>query len=246
VIDREFAVGGSPSIKISLRSGRVRVETGDAGTVRVMVDTRDPSFEVTQRGDAIFASGERGGRADITVHAPTMIDTEVATASADVEVVAPVGRLEVASASGDISFDTATRLQAKSASGEVRGNEVYGESRCVTASGDIRIGTVGERADLSTASGDITIDQCRGSLSVASLSGDIRVGRHTGPDLNAKSMSGGVRLGIPPRTRLDLDANTLSGRVSLPSTSPSTEPPEREMSVRVRLVSGNLTIERVD
>jgi DUF4097 and DUF4098 domain-containing protein YvlB len=157
-----------------------------------------------------------------------------------------VGRLEVASASGDISFDTATRLQTKSASGEVRGNEVYGESRCVTASGDIRIGTVGERADLSTASGDITIDQCRGSLSVASLSGDIRVGRHTGPDLNAKSMSGGVRLGIPPRTRLDLDANTLSGRVSLPSTSPSTEPPEREMSVRVRLVSGNLTIERVD
>jgi hypothetical protein len=81
---------------------------------------------------------------------------------------------------------------------------------------------------------------------VATLSGDIRVGRHTGPDLKAKSMSGGVRIGIPPRTRLDLDANTLSGRVSLPSPGTGDEPPEREMGVKVRLVSGNLRIDRVD
>jgi DUF4097 and DUF4098 domain-containing protein YvlB len=246
VIDREFPVGESPSVKIGTRSGRVRVEAGEPGVVRMLVDTRDPSFEVTQRGDAILASGERGGRADVTVYAPPMIDIEVATASADVSVVAPVGRLEVASASGDVVFDTALRLQMKSASGAVRGNGVDGEARCVTASGDIRIGTVGERADLSTASGDITIEQCQGSLSVATLSGDIQVGRHTGPDLNAKSMSGRVRIGIPPRTRLDLDANTLSGKVSLPSPSQSPEPPEREMSVKVRLVSGNLRIERVD
>jgi DUF4097 and DUF4098 domain-containing protein YvlB len=93
----------------------------------------------------------------------------------------------------------------------------------------------------------VVIEQCRGELSVASLSGDIRVGQLTGPELNAKSVSGGVRIGIPARTRLDLDASTLSGKVSLPpSPGPSTEPPEREMSVKVRLVSGNLRIDRVD
>jgi Putative adhesin len=246
VIDHEFPVGDSPSVTIGTRSGRIRVQAGEPGVVRVLVDTRDPTFEVTRRGDAILVSGERGGRADVTVHAPPMIDVEVSTASADVAVVIPVGRLEVASASGDVVFDTADRLQMKSASGAVRGNQVTGEARCVTASGDIRIGTLGERADLSTSSGDITIEQCRGSLSAATLSGDIRVGRHTGPDLNAKSMSGGVRIGIPPRTRLDLDANTLSGRVSLPSPGPGDEPPEREMGVKVRLVSGNLRIDRVD
>jgi DUF4097 and DUF4098 domain-containing protein YvlB len=246
VIDHEFPVGESPSVKIGTRSGRIRVEAGEPGVVRVLVDTRDPTFEVTKRGDAILASGARGGRADVTVHAPPMIDVEVSTASADVAVVIPVGRLEVASASGDVVFDTATRLQAKSASGTVRGNGVEGEARCVTASGDIRIGIVGQRADLSTASGDIVIEQCNGALSVASISGDIRVERHTGLDLNAKSMSGGVRIGIPPRTRLDLDASTLSGKVSLPSSVPSPEPPEREISVKVRLVSGNLRIDRVE
>ena len=246
MIDREFPVGESPSVKVGIRSGLVRIETGEPGVVRVVVDTRDPGFEVTQRGDVIHASSDKGGRADVIVHAPPLTDVEVATASADVNLVVGVRRLEVATASGDVTFDTADRLQMKSASGAVRGNQVTGEARCVTASGDIRIGTVGERADLSTASGDITIDQCRGSLSIATLSGDIRVGRHTGPDLNAKSMSGGVRIGIPARTRLDLDANTLSGRVSLPSPGPGGEAPEREMGVKVRLVSGNLRIDRVD
>jgi DUF4097 and DUF4098 domain-containing protein YvlB len=176
-----------------------------------------------------------------------MTDVEVSTASADVEVLTPVGRLEVASASGDVVFDTAGRLQTKTASGTVMGKGVDGEARCITASGDIRIGVIGDRADLSTASGDVVIEQCHGELSVASLSGDIRVGRHTGPDLNAKSMSGGVQIGIPSRTRLDLDASTLSGKVSLPASSgPSPGPPEREMSVKVRLVSGNLRIDRVD
>jgi DUF4097 and DUF4098 domain-containing protein YvlB len=247
VIDQEFPVGDSPSVKIGTRSGRVRIEAGEPGIVRIQVDTRDPTFEVTRRGDTILASGERSGRADVTVHAPSMIDVEVSTASAEVEILTPVGRLEVASASGDLVFDTAVRLQTKSASGTVGGNGVEGEARCITASGDIRIGVIGDRADFSTASGDVVIEECHGELSVASLSGDIRIGRLTGPELNAKSVSGGVRIGIPPRTRLDLDASTLSGKVRLPASSaPSPEPAEREMSVKVRLVSGNLRIDRVD
>ena len=246
MIDRELTVGESPSVKVGVRSGRVRVEPGEPGMIRVIVDTRDPTFEVIQRGDAIFASAERGGRADVTVHVPPMTDIEVATASADLTVVPPVGRLEIASASGNIGFDTAERLQVKTASGDIRGKAVNGEARCVTASGDIRIRIVDDRADLSTASGDVTIEQCAGSMSVATLSGDIRVDRLTGPDLNAKSMSGEVRVGIPPRTRLDLDASSLSGKVSLPSSNPSSEPPERETRVKVRLVSGSLRIVLAD
>lgn len=246
MIDHEFTVGDSPSIKVGVRSGRVRVEPGQPGMVRILVDTRDPTFEVVQRGDAISASGERGGRAEVTVHVPPAANIEVSTASADVEVVAGVGRLEVASASGDLRFDTATRLQVKSASGAIWGNRVDGEARCITASGDIQITQVADRADLSTASGDVVIDKSTGTLSIATLSGEIRVHRHTGPDLSVKSMSGGVRIGIPPRTRLELDATTLSGKVILPTSQPSSDPPEREMSVKVRLVSGDLRVVRAD
>jgi DUF4097 and DUF4098 domain-containing protein YvlB len=247
VIEHEFTVGDSPvMLRIAIRSGRVAVEPGKPGLVRLSVDTQDKTFEIRQRGDAIVASGERGGRAYVTVNAPPSTDVEVSTASGDVNVGLPVGRLEVSSASGDVSFDSAQRLQVKSASGSIRGNQVEGEARCVTASGDIRIGQVLERADLSTASGDITIDQCTGTLSCATLSGDVRIDELTGPSLNVKAMSGGVRIGIRSRTRLDLDANSFSGRVKLPTPNPSPEPPEREISVKVRLVSGDLRIDRLD
>ncbi len=246
MIESEFPVGDSAVVKIAIRSGRVAVEPGPAGHVTVSVDTSDPTFDVRQRGDVIVVSGERGGRAYVTARVPPMTNVEISTASGDVNIVPPLGRLDVATASGDIGFDSVHRLQAKTASGSVRGNVVEGEARCMTASGDIQISRLLERADLSTASGDIAVDRCDGVLSCASISGDIRVREHTGSSLSVKSMSGGVRIGIPSRTRLDLDANTLSGRVKLPSPSSNLGPPEREISAKIRLVSGDLRIDRVD
>jgi len=245
VIEREFSVESPSLVKVAIASGRVAVEAGEPGVVRVSADTRDPTFDIRQRGDAIVAGGEKAKRAFVTVQVPQATDVEVSTASGDVNIVTPVARLEVASASGDVSFNTAIRLQVKTASGSVSGNRVEGEARCTTASGDIRISQLLERADLSTASGNITIDQSVGIIACATLSGDIRVGELSGPSLNVKSMSGSVRIGIPTRTRLDLDANTFSGRVRLPTPSANAEPPEREITAKIRLVSGDIRIDRL-
>lgn len=245
MIERDFSVKSPSLVKVTIASGRVAVEAGEPGVVRVSADTRDPTFDVLQRGDAIVAGGERGGRAFVTVQVPQPTDVEVSTASGDVNIVTPVARLEVASASGDVSFNSAIRLQVKTASGSISGNRVEGEARCITASGEIRISQLLERADFSTASGNITIDQSVGIIACATLSGDIRVGELTGPSLNVKSMSGSVRIGIPARTRLDLDANTFSGRVRLPTPSAGAEPPEREITAKIRLVSGDIRIDRL-
>ncbi|MGH8914115.1 MAG: DUF4097 family beta strand repeat-containing protein [Acidimicrobiia bacterium] len=245
MIEQDFTVGELPVVKVAIRSGRVSVEPGRPGRIGVSVDTPDQTYGVQQRGDVIVASGERGGRTYVTVSAPDTVDLEISTASGDVAVASPVGRLEVATASGDVSFDSVKELHVRSASGTVRGNEVEGEARCVTASGDVRIGQAGRRAQLTTASGDITIEHAHGTVSCATLSGGIRIDVLSGAQLNAKSMSGGVRIGIPSRTRLELDANSLSGRIRLPAPNPSQEPPERETSVKVRLVSGDLRIDRI-
>ena len=242
--ESEFAVGDSALLKISIRSGRVSVESGEPGSVSISVDTRDPTFEVRQRGDVIVAAGDRGDRTYVTARVPAISDIEISTASADVNVEAGLRRLEVSSASGDITFDSTHTLETKSASGGVTGRQVSGEARCVTASGSIRIEELLELADLSTASGNINVDRCAGSLICATTSGNIKIGELTGPSANIKSMSGAVRIGIPTGTRLDLDANTFSGKVTLPSPNPSPEPPEREITARVRLVSGDLRIDR--
>jgi DUF4097 and DUF4098 domain-containing protein YvlB len=245
VIDRELTVDESPTVRIAIRSGRVNVEGGDPGVVRFMVDTNDPTFEIRQGADAIVAEGGRGGRAFVTVSVPPMADVEIGTGSGSVDIDPPVGRLDVTTVSGKIDFDSATRLQARTTSGGIRGNRVDGEALVVTTSGDIKLSEILDRADLSSSSGSVVIGSCAGTVSCATLSGNVRIGEMTGPSAKIKSMSGGVRLGIPPKTRLELDANTLSGKVSLPSPNPSPEPPEREISLKVRLVSGNLKIERL-
>jgi DUF4097 and DUF4098 domain-containing protein YvlB len=101
-----------------------------------------------------------------------------------------------------------------------------------------------DRADISTASGDVSIGECSGTVQCSTRSGDVRIERVTGPSIKVKTMSGDVRLGIPPRTRLELDAESLSGSVKLPEPNPRPEPPEREIDVKARLVSGDLKIER--
>jgi len=245
VIDRELAVDHNPTLRITIRSGRVNVESGEPGLVRFKVDTSDPTFEIRQAADAIVASGDRGGRAFVTVSVPPMTDMEIGTASGDVDIDPPLGRLDVTTVSGEVEFETVERLQARTTSGGIRGNRVEGEASCVTTSGDIKVSEVVESADFSTRSGSVVIGRCSGIVSCATLSGNIRIEELSGPTARIKSMSGGVRLGIPPRTRLELDANTLSGKVTLPTPSPSPEPPEREVSLKIRLVSGNLKIERL-
>lgn len=245
MIDREFSVEDAPVVSVAIRSGQVRVEGGKPGVARFVVDTNDPTFEIRQSADAIVASGNRGGRAYVTVVLPPLADVEVGTTSGDVAVGAPLARLDVTTVSGHIEFDTAERLHARTTSGGLRGNRVEAEAACVTTSGGIKISEVRESADLSTSSGSITIGLCTGTVSCATLSGNIRIDELTGPVAKIKSMSGGVRVGIPSKTRLDLDANTLSGKVTLPTPSPSQEPPEREISLKVRLGSGNLKIERL-
>jgi DUF4097 and DUF4098 domain-containing protein YvlB len=242
VIDQSFTVEGNPVVRVEIRSGRVLVEQGEAGVVRLRVDSSNPRFEIHQRLDTIEASG--GGRTFATVSVPPLAEVEIESSSGDIAVNAPLSRLDASTASGNIDFQTTERLRAKTASGRIRGDLVEGEANCVTASGSIKVSRLMDRAELSTASGDVRIGECAGPVHCATLSGTIRIEQLTGPTAKFKSMSGDVKLGIPPRTRLDLDAESLSGSVKLPEPNPRPEPPEREIDVKARLVSGDLKIER--
>ena len=241
MIDRSFSIEGTPVVRVAIRSGRVSVEQGDPGVVRLRVDSSDQRFEIHQRLDAIEASGS--GRTYATVSVPPGAEVEIETSSGDIAVTAPLARLDASTASGNIEFQTTERLRAKTASGRIRGDRVEGETQCVTASGSIKITELLDQADISTASGDVRLGECAGVVNCATLSGTVRIERVTGPSAKFKSMSGDVKIGIPARTRVELDAQSLSGKVSLPEPSPRAAP-EREIALKVRLVSGDLKVER--
>ncbi|MDH3463327.1 MAG: DUF4097 domain-containing protein, partial [Acidimicrobiia bacterium] len=167
-------------------------------------------------------------------------------ASADLTCDADISHLTFQSASGDLRFREAVEVDAKTASGDLRGAVVQERLSFVSASGDVFLDEVRGRTEVSTASGDMHVDRIEGSTQVSTMSGDVHISEFLGNELTGKSMSGNIRVGIPTGTKVDLDANSLSGKIHLPErkTSSAAESETRATRLQVKLVSGDLRIER--
>lgn len=148
----------------------VEVASGDVVVGRVLSD----ASVVTASGDVRIASV--GG------------DAHVVTASGDVKVGDVGGELECQTASGDCSVGTAVRVNAKTASGDLK-VEAFGGSELAfkTMSGDARIGLLAGLVldvDIQTMSGEV-----RNEFELSAQAGESKPAA-----LSIKTMSGDVTL----------------------------------------------------
>ena len=83
-------------------------------------------------------------------------------------------------------------------------------------------------------------------MSLATASGDVSVGRHEGDELTISTVSGDVALALAPGRRVDVDLNTLSGRIDLPAAPAAPLQPATGAVTRLRFrsVSGDLRVTR--
>ena len=202
----------------------------------------------------------------VRVELPEGSDVTVATGSADVEVVVPVGAADFKTASGDVSTDDIEAgVVAKTASGDVALGRVGGDLRVATASGALRCSSVAGTAVFTTVSGDLEVGEAGDAVEVKATSGNVRLGEvaHGARVVNVsgdvrvlaigegsvkvRSVSGDVSVGVAEGVDLHVDVETMSGSVR--SDIPlEDEPPARRggarVDVTVRSVSGDIAIER--
>jgi len=251
VIHEEFSVGSNPDIDVHIQSGRVEIKHGRAGLVKVEVETDNSGFVVEQRGDQIHISTNKNsgwssrGSAYVTVEVPKESDATITSASAKIGSDALLRNLDIKTASGDIDVAFANSAVVKTASGDARIGEVKTDLKVSSASGDVNLGESGGKVNFSSASGDLLIGEASGAVNAATASGDVTVQRFSGRQVNVKSMSGEVELGVPTGTRVDLDATLMSGQLHTPEPGDTSEPSERQMTIKAKLVSGDLWIRRV-
>lgn len=252
MIHKTFTVEGTPDIDIRIESGRVEVHRGEANQVDINVDTDLPGFIVEQRGNSVIVSSDENESwssrrsAYVVIATPEGSDLRVSVASAPVTVDVPVGKAEIKTASGDVDVERANTLVVKSASGDLDVGVVVRALRYATASGDLRVtGSVGGTVVVSTASGDVVIEKTDATIELSSASGDAHISYFAGRSATFKAMSGAIDLGIPEGTTVDLDVSLLSGKLRVPDPDVRTGPAKRQMSIRAKLVSGDLTISRV-
>jgi DUF4097 and DUF4098 domain-containing protein YvlB len=255
VIERSLTVSDLPEVEVRIQTGSIEVTEGPDGVVNARVVTNDPRFVVEQRGNLIVLHSDTESgwlsskRAEVFLEVPRGTSAALRTASAEISVQVPLEKVEVKTASGDIELREAEKAIVKTASGDVTIGEVGGALRFSSASGDLMVvdgahGTLGG----STASGDITVTESDATIELNTVSGDLHIKRYTGRHLAVKTMSGSVDVGIPTGTKVELDASLMSGRIHLPSPPDSDQgpvDPDRHMYLKVKSVSGDLSIERL-
>jgi DUF4097 and DUF4098 domain-containing protein YvlB len=244
-----FSVGDRPQLKMRLASGGVRVLPGVSGTIEVTVRGSKPDqLIIDQIGDVISIRQETGrwagGSFDITVHGPEGIDVEASLASTDLTVEVEVTDLQVNVASGDVRTRRVGRDAAvKSASGDVDIDDVAGRLRITSASGDVAVGVVGGDASCSTASGEITLGVANGDVTAKSASGDVNIDDFRGATLRGKTVSGDMKVGLGKGQQVDVDLQTLSGKIRLPSAaSPVDSGDHPTVQISFKSVSGDFEL----
>jgi DUF4097 and DUF4098 domain-containing protein YvlB len=228
--------------------------------------------EITQSGDDIVVRIPKsvtrlwGSRAavDAEIRVPLESAANIATGSGAIESFGRLGTVRANSGSGAIRLDDCADAEAHTGSGEIAVKGASGSVDAKTGSGHVTLGKIGADARIATgsghaevvavggearihsASGHIEVGQTGDSLNAYAMSGSIRIHRADHGRVTARTISGGVRVGVPNGTAALLDISTMSGRVNS-DLQPGDAPGESERQVELILstLSGNVTVARV-
>jgi hypothetical protein len=220
---------------------------------RVRVDLR-PSVDGTGAGTLIVDTdpARNGWKSSFTVHvtAPKHSGIRIQSQSAEVAVTGPAERLEVRTASGDVRVDDVYGPSVvQTASGEIT---VRSTSSCDlrSASGEIQVRHVSGEAVVHSTSGDVQVDVAGGDVKARTVSGELRVLDVASGRVELVSVSGDVEIGIHPGSLAAVDFSTVSGRTDtdLPVTdsAPVTEnePESPTLDLSVKTTSGDIRVRR--
>ena len=192
--DDSFAVGESPTVVVTGDNGRIIVNPGTDGTVRVEATLRRPEdleYETTREGQTIsvVAREKDHGLFDFGV-----------SSGADIEITAP----------------SDTRVELQTSNGEV---EVYGMHRSGavrTSNGEITVEDVAGKFDISTTNGSVTIGLASGTFDVGTVNGRIKFDGELAPggDNRMTTVNGSVQIKLHGTPSVELDAASVNGSVT--------------------------------
>lgn len=167
---------------------------------------------------------------DVHVALPEGSSVEVTTASGDTEIIGVLARATITSASGGVSVaDEVGVLEMKTASGDVSTAQVRESLICHSASGNVRCDGAGTSTKIRTASGSVRL-----SVDVPS-------------DISVRTVSGNVAVSVAKGLEVDVDASTISGRLSstMPLDGSGGEASKDAVSISARTVSGDVKVSSV-
>src|SRR5579863_10144677 len=253
-----FEANGVATARITTASGDVTIGASESNVIEVTLSVKDSShqrmlddavIEFDQRTNALVVrtrthenfNAMRGFRAfrrnswfefgssdpDVHVALPEGSSVEVTTASGDTEIIGGLAKASVTSASGSVTV----------------ADEV-GELEMKTASGDVTTATVRTSLTCHSASGNVRCDGAGTSTKIRTASGSVRLAVDVPSDISVRTVSGNVAVTVARGLEVDVDATSISGRLT--STMPldgTTDVASKDaVSISAKTVSGDVKV----
>lgn len=273
-MQRTLSTPGPVSLHVELRSGDLVVATADVleTVVDVSGDEAD-QVAVDQHGGRITVIGPKGGRGffggssrDLTVHVTMPHDSRLSTklGSADLRVDGRLGETSVKAGSGDVRIEELGAqtlvetgsgdvtvdvvrgpLQVKSGSGDVTVDRSHAPVQVATGSGDVVLVVADEPVSAKSGSGDLRVREAQRDLSLTTASGDLVVDLLHRGRLDARNVSGDIRVGVPTGLPVWTDITSMTGSVRS-DLHGAGEPAEGQdfVELHARTVSGDVHLQQ--
>lgn len=202
--------GFAPEIRIGTASGKVTISTWDEPLIEVAASRpARQAFELSS-GGVLDLTHAFGATAIISIRCPAGSSAIVGTATGRVSVKGDLDRVRVTSVSGGVSVTRARVAELRTVSGRIEVGETGDLARLTTRSGHVLLGPAAV-AELSSASGRIVAGPVSGDVRAQSVSGRIELLTGGGATVHARTVSGGIVVGLPRGTRPRLVVQSRSG-----------------------------------
>lgn len=215
-------------MRVSAASGRVRVVAEARGDI--LVESGESTVDPTDPTRVHIHSPSNRVEARVPIGTNIVVGAD----SGRVTLRGRFGVVSVAAGSGRVEIEHAETVDVRAQSGRVEIGWCDGLCRVHAGSGRADIQSAGP-TDVMVDSGSITISEARGAAQLRTTSGRIEltlVGAH---DVDAESVSGRIRVRVPPGLRPNVIL-TSSGRTT------SEVDLGADGTIRLRSISGRLEV----
>jgi DUF4097 and DUF4098 domain-containing protein YvlB len=215
-------------VHITTRTGKVRVEATETSEISVDGGT------IERRDDGTLHITRASWSGSIDVRCAPGTDVTVGTVSGSVDLVGSLGAVRVATVSGRIRVEEASRIDLRTKSGKVDIGTCTGVCRVMTKSSAVHVRHA-DQATIAGVSGVVLLERVRGA-EIKTVSGKVLIGSDGGDRLAVHTVSGKVEIRVPAATRPSTRLRSLSGRIDCDLT------PGDEYEIAVMSVSGAIRV----
>lgn len=247
-----FAVSGAVHIEVATKSGDITIKTSDTKVITVHVTTKGVNNEwMVEDADISFES-ESG---KLVVRSPFDVGSLFGASGVNwhfgiTKGYAGRGRKWFQAGRGDVSVwvevPVGSSVQTRTASGKTRIDGAAGAVDSASVSGSLTLPDPVGPVQFKTVSGDLVAPQVSGPVSVQSVSGGTTLGVCGPENVRIQTVSGSSTIAVQPGIAVDVDAFSLSGRVSseIDLHQVPVESSTESAKLSVRAVSGAISITR--